>query len=516
MISAYSAETIRQLEAPYLQDPAYDGWLMARAASGLAGLALSYLRDQPTVGQVLLLVGGGNNGADTLYAGAQLAQAGYRVQAYLFKKEALPAALLAFQEAGGSILPRAELVQALESSTLLLDGLLGIGASGKPSPEMLELFSLVRQSRRRPHIIACDTPSGLSASNSGADGSVLVADQTATFIALKDFMLGPGEHFCGQIHLYDLGLSPDLEGYEPEIQRWEERELVEALIRPHPFDHKYSRGICGLVAGSARYPGAAHLAGAAALATGCGMVSFFGPEALGYGLVLQHPEIVMSQEATAGQKVDAWVLGPGASGEDREGDILGALHTLAPAVIDAAALEVAARWVGDSPLTPAQILTPHAGELLRVLNWLYLLKGRDWAEASNLGEPSRSALEENPVPWLKLAARLTGATVLLKGGTTLIAQPDGRLYSVRGQSPWLATAGSGDTLSGILGSLLAQYSARQGQAEVNPGDYARLAALATYLHNQAALAVHGGALGPVPPTLLAGHLASAISRLLAS
>lgn len=298
---------------------------------------------------------------------------------------------------------------------------------------------------------------------------------------------------------------------------WTGEELATFLPQPTANDHKYTRGICGVLAGSQRYPGAALLAVQAALATGCGMVLYSGPETIASYLMLKAPEAVIGQKSSEEEKVTAWVIGPGAVGEERTQDIRGAFASGHPAIIDAAALEPAAQWVIDQgKFTPAQILTPHRGELIRLLTWLYALAPEEWVQETDRGEPRPEELEKDPGAWTRLAAQLTGATVMLKGSTAYIASPNGSIYSYRAKTSWLATAGSGDTLSGILGSLLAQHTARWEQAGHRPGeeDYARLTALGVHLHNLAALEAHGGKTGPVPPSLVSQHIARAISRLI--
>ena len=134
----------------------------------------------------------------------------------------------------------------------------------------------------------------------------------------------------------------------------------------------------------------------------------------------------------------------------------------------------------------------------------------------NTPAPSRDDITRQPLRWVKTAAALTGATVMLKGGYSLIASPADTVYSVRGATAWLATAGSGDTLTGILGALLAQKVAAAAQRGTPLEDdvYARVAALAVYLHGRAALASLCGRRGPVPPTRVAQSLPQAIAELL--
>ncbi|MEX3610250.1 ADP/ATP-dependent (S)-NAD(P)H-hydrate dehydratase [Rothia sp. LK2588] len=311
-----------------------------------------------------------------------------------------------------------------------------------------------------------------------------------------------------------------------EPTEFTETRLRVALCPPQAADHKYTRGVLGVVCGSTTYPGAAMLATRAAIETGCGMVRSVGPEELSFYVRLHAPEAVCSDEPLEHLHVQAWAAGSGAVGENREAHLAHVVAAREPAVLDAAALDIAARSVGlNGPLGAHKILTPHAGELQTVLQWLHaLLPDRFASSAERWGveegaqdSPTRQLIEENPTAWAGVAAELTGATVLLKGGTTVVASAEGELLSVAGRTGWLATAGSGDTLTGIMGSLLAQRAARAEAEEerLSPRDVAEIAAAAAELHQRAALAVHGGCpTGPVPGTAVARHIAPTIAKLL--
>ena len=311
-----------------------------------------------------------------------------------------------------------------------------------------------------------------------------------------------------------------------EPTEFSESRLRAALCPPQADDHKYTRGVLGVVCGSTTYPGAAMLATRAAIDTGCGMVRSVGPDELSFYVRLHAPEAVCSDEPLERLHVQAWAAGSGAVGEEREAHLAHVVAAEEPAVLDAAALEIAARSVGlNGPLGAHKILTPHAGELHTVLQWLHALLPEQFASATErwgvaldvAAHPTRRQIEENPDAWAGVTAELSGATVLLKGGTTVVASAAGELLSITGRTGWLATAGSGDTLTGIMGSLLAQRVARAEKEEdpLTPRDYAEIAAVAAELHQRAALAVHGGAsTGPVPGTAVARHIAPTIAELL--
>lgn len=237
---------------------------------------------------------------------------------------------------------------------------------------------------------------------------------------------------------------------------------------PEDSDDKYARGVLGVVAGSDRYPGAAVLAVEAALRAGLGMVRYLGPRRAADLVLARRPEAV-----TAAGRVQAWLIGSGLddSGETdplAEDRVSVALEAGAPLVLDAGALPLAR---DPRARSVPRVLTPHAGELAR-------LTGAERATVAV--DPERAARD---------AAVTLDAVVLLKGATTRIATPDGRMLVVAEATPWLATAGAGDALAGILGALVATHARDLALSEIARGaDHDRLAELAA-----AAAVVHGRA-----------------------
>ena len=264
-----------------------------------------------------------------------------------------------------------------------------------------------------------------------------------------------------------------------------------ALIRvPTADDDKYSRGVIGFVTGSTQYPGAAVLGVEAALRTGVGMARYLGP-ARPTELVLQRrPEVV-----TAPGRVQAWVVGSGIAsvsdpGDDETGQRVGAaLESGHPMVMDAGAIEhdaIARATASGAPV----VITPHAGELARLLD-------RD--RATVLADPLGSARE---------AAERHGVVVLLKGSATRAVSPTGHVIEARSAPAWLATAGAGDALAGLLGALLAAH-AEALAVDADRTLLTRLAAAAAVIHGLAAERASAG--GPL--TVL--DLCSAISPVIA-
>ncbi|WHS50988.1 NAD(P)H-hydrate dehydratase [Rothia sp. SD9660Na] len=295
-------------------------------------------------------------------------------------------------------------------------------------------------------------------------------------------------------------------------------DVQQYITSPTSSSHKYTRGVLGLLTGSDTYPGAALMSARAAVNTGVGMVRFAGTSSLNFQVQLTVPEAVCSVGEVEKLHVDAWALGSGIAGEPREAEALAVLAGGQPAVIDAGAISLAARLVADGlELTAHHILTPHTGELVDALTWIFALAPSTlYAVDPELTEPpSREQVEADPYRFTRLLAQATGATVLLKGGTSILAAPTGELFESTGENHWLATAGSGDTLTGILGSLLARYQAEESKPGALSTDYARLAGAAVRVHQLAAGLVHGaGRSGPTPPTLVAQKIPEAVAIFL--
>lgn len=262
-------------------------------------------------------------------------------------------------------------------------------------------------------------------------------------------------------------------------ERWTREQAAAWLRRPEPRDHKYTRGLLGVRTGSARYPGAAVLGVSAAWRTGVGMVRYAPAhdEAPPYGLPSPAAAVLAARpEAVFGEgRCDAWMIGSGTDPAHRapaeEAALLELLRGDRPVVVDAGALDLVPRLEhGGAPL----ILTPHAGEFDRL-----------W-ESSGL-EPLPDGSAGASVPRrAELALRLAGAlrsTVLFKGSTSVCATPGGRTIAHGPATPWLASAGTGDVLAGIIGSLVAGHATA---VRADPELLGELGATAALLHDAAA------------------------------
>jgi hydroxyethylthiazole kinase-like uncharacterized protein yjeF len=495
MISAYTGTQIREAEKPFLDDSLGSGAgavLMQRAAYGLANAVIGALRGRGLRlygASVAVLAGKGNNGGDGLFAAALLARRGMRTTAVLTAGAAHDAGLAAFRKAGGHAViltadNTAELAAMAGGADVVIDAVLGTGAQGGlrgPAAGLVEALERARPARSAL-VVACDIPSGVDADTGEAHAPVLTADLTVTFGAAKAGLLAdPGADFTGSVEVVPIGIEQELPW--PALQRLEAADLSALLPRPARRAHKYSRGVLGVVAGTAAYPGAAVLACKGALAAGVGMVRYLGPPDVADLVRQACPEVVCSTGTVAETHVQAWLVGSGLDDSDelQLQRCRDAADSGLPTVADAGALPAL-----PEVLAPQVILTPHAGELAALLQRL----GVDLA---------RSEVESATLAAVRRAAGLTEATVLLKGATTLVASPFQDFYSQAEGTPWIATAGSGDVLAGITGALLAQLGSDVGQfgeRGIDPDErWAAIAAMAASLHGRAGVRASAG--GPV-------------------
>jgi len=496
MRNAHHVAAVRAAESA-LMATVPEGALMQRAAAGLASVCVRLL---PAVygSRVVVLAGSGDNGGDALYAGARLADRGAVVTAVAAAARVHEAGAAALCGSGGRVIEAADpggrtaadpdgrtaadpdgrtaADRAIAAADLVIDGLLGIGGHGglrEPAA------SLAASAERAPcPVVAVDLPSGIDADTGEVAGAAVTADVTVTFGTLKPgLLIDPGASHAGVVEFVDIGLGPYLG--RPEVAAAQAADIADWLPRPTAESDKYRRGVLGIVAGSDRFTGAATLAVGGAIRGGAGMVRLVSSE-IPVGLVRQRwPEAVLTTAHAGKQsgaaieqagRVQAWTAGPGMGTGDASLSLLSAvLATDLPVLVDADGITLLAAHRDLLPRSAPTLLTPHAGELSRLL-------GAD-----------RADIEARRLHFVTQAAAELGCTVLLKGSTTVIASPDpGQevLVNPTGTS-WLATAGSGDVLSGLAGSLLAQGL-----------DPARAAAAAAYLHGIAArLAADGAPIG---------------------
>ncbi|MET9621003.1 NAD(P)H-hydrate dehydratase [Streptomyces sp. NPDC006464] len=430
MRTAYRVETVRAAEAE-LMARLPEGALMQRAAAGLAAACFSLLgRGRVYGARVVLLVGGGDNGGDALYAGARLARRGAGVTAVLLGARAHEGGLAALRAAGGRVAD--DPFEPLATADLVLDGITGIGGRGGLRPDAVPVARAARGSDAV--VVAVDLPSGVDADTGEVAGEALRADATVTFGTYKPgLLIDPARAYAGAVRLVDIGLGDVLPSV-PELQALQHEDVARMLPVPGAESDKYRRGVVGVVAGSARYPGAAVLAVAGALRGGAGAVRYVGPAA--EAVIARFPEtLVHAGPPSKAGRVQAWVVGPGLGDGPGVEDVLA---SDVPVLVDADGLRDLPAQAVRARTAPT-LLTPHAGEAAALLG------------------VSRESVESGRLAAVRELAERFGATVLLKGSTTLVAPADGTSpvrVNPTGTS-WLATAGSGDVLSGLAGSLLA-------------------------------------------------------------
>lgn len=275
-------------------------------------------------------------------------------------------------------------------------------------------------------------------------------------------------------------------------KKWTARDVKKSIAVPTDLDNKYSRGILGIITGSAQYPGAAVLSTAAASATGVGMIRFHSSSGLAHLVLHSCPEVVVQPGP-----VSAWLLGSGISDQKykmlttwlRHRWFVLVKRQSMPTVLDAGALYLAGK------LPQPTLITPHAGELAKLLN----LRGV---------QVSAEAIEGDPRKWVQVASDTLKVTVLLKGPITFVADSD-QLIELPKATSWLATAGTGDVLAGIVAALVAT-----NEVEIlnNESTLAHVAASAAFIHNTAALNASDG--GPITATKILSFIPQTIKKFI--
>lgn len=438
---------------------------MRRAAFALSVTAaemLSEHRGRVVGGTVTLLVGAGNNGGDALYAGAFLRRRGVAVTAVLLAADrAHPDGLAALRRAGGEVATSDDpaAADAVGAADLVVDGIVGLSASGGLRPAAADLVAQVSAP-----VLAVDLPSGVNPDTGAVLGDAVTATATVTFGAYKPLhVLAPAAARCGDVRLVDIGLRPELG--EPDLRLLDPVDVAAVWPVPGHADDKYTQGVAGVAAGSGTYPGAAVLATGGAVLSAAGMVRYAGPAA--DEVRGRWPEVIATGSLADAGRVQSWVVGPGiGTGTDGMETLKAVLTSGVAVCADADAITLLAQHPElldardpDAPL----VLTPHDREFARL--------------AGDIGQDRVAAARD--------AARRTGAVVLLKGNSTVIAAPDGQTLVNHSGRSWPATAGSGDVLSGMIGALLAK--------RLPP---LLVAGCAAFVHDRAATAAARGAAVP--------------------
>jgi NAD(P)H-hydrate epimerase len=507
--------------------------LMERAGRAAADVALDLLRSDS--GRVEIVCGKGNNGGDGLVVARCLAEHGAPVRVWLtHPPDALsPAARAQHQKiAGGGVTidvlpanltdpgplddprrrpggsgprrtaiassllgaPRAtspsdsaDWCEALGSAALCIDAVLGTGVREALQPRLAAVVDTLAHRSRRT--LALDLPSGIDADTGAICGAAVWADVTVTFGLPKlGLALHPGRERAGRIEVAEIGFPDAIVEANAPQRFWVEREQARALVpRLEPTAHKYGRGTVLVVAGSREFPGAAALTAQAVLRAGAGLVHLVVPASLRAAMQAKLTEVIVHGAAETADgamarttepwlkqildRCDAWAVGPGiGTAPPTQAWVRDLLRQIElPAVVDADAIPL---------LPPAhhygpRVVTPHAGELWR---WTGV-------PVATTGERLATAVR---------TAKERGLVVLAKGAPTFVATPDDRLFVNASGHAGLATAGSGDVLTGVIAALLAQ-----GLAPADAG------VLGAWLHGRAAERVSEPS---SPRSLIAGDL----------
>ena len=464
--------------------------MMENAGQGLADVILDIFEGDVEL-EAVGLVGPGNNGGDTLVALAALAAEGWKTRAYLVKRKK-DDLVKRFTEAGGEILSGEtafeKLAEAIESTDVLLDGILGTGAKLPLKKDVAELLAEVNDVLdgldEFPLVVAVDCPSGVDCDTGEVADETIAADLTVTMAAVKQGLLKlPAFEYVGDLEVVDIGLSEDLPSLKELSVEVAEPDSVAALLPERPIDsHKGTFGTALIAAGSVNYTGAVILAGEAAYRAGAGLVTLAVPGPVHGALAGRFPEatwVLLPHEmgvisangaeilAKNFERASALLIGPGFGMENTTREFIenilegkysakktalriGFVHQeteqkeennakLPPVVIDADGLKLLAQvkdWQKKIP-APA-ILTPHPGEM------------------SVLTELSKDEIQEDRLGIASKYAREWGHVVVLKGAFTVIASPDGRSTVIPVASPALARAGTGDVLAGLIVGFRAQ------------------------------------------------------------
>jgi hydroxyethylthiazole kinase-like uncharacterized protein yjeF len=409
--------------------------LMERAGAAAAEAIIARFPQQP----VRILAGPGNNGGDGYVVARRLSEAGWPVTVEALGAPKTPDASAMREAWSGDVAP---LSPTAGPARLAVDALFGAGLDRALSPELGRLAHALERSHTT--VVALDTPSGLAGDTGQPIGLVSFrADLTVTFHAKKPaHVLQPGRSLCGEVVIADIGLGRTKSSlFENGADLW-----LAKFPWPAVTAYKHTRGRLGVVSGEAWSTGAARLAARAGLRVGAGLVTLLSPpESLTVNaahleaIMLEPFETDLELEAI-GSRLEAAVIGPAAGvSEATLANVLALARTGAALVIDADGLTVFREEPDElfSVLDRDDVLTPHQGEFERVF-------------------PGLLKTSPERISATRAAAASAQAIVLLKGPDTVIAAPDGRAAVNTNGSPWLATAGSGDVLAGLIGGLMAQ------------------------------------------------------------
>jgi hydroxyethylthiazole kinase-like uncharacterized protein yjeF len=424
--------------------------LMMSAGQAVAEAAMELVEE----GSILVVAGRGNNGGDGFVAAAELAARGREVSVILLcERDSLQGdAASAARGWKHPVLPFNP--QAIGKPALIIDALFGAGLNRPVKGDPYEMIEAINANGAP--VLSVDLPSGINGTSGVVMGVAIRATETVTFFRKKPaHLLLPGRIHCGVVRVADIGIdAPVLDEIAPRTFENLPQLWHGAFPVPRIDGHKYARGHAIVMSGDLATTGAARMSARAALRAGAGLVTVASPRdalavnasALTAVMVQATDTVVEFAELLHDKRLNACVIGPGAGVGERTCDfVLTALSAKRHLVLDADALTSFAgapdrlfEAIKSEP-DPQLVLTPHEGEFPRL-----------FSDISNK-HPLRSKLER-----VRAAAERSSAVVLLKGPDTVVASPDGRAAIAANAPPWLATAGAGDVLAGMIAGMLAQ------------------------------------------------------------
>ena len=427
--------------------------LMEHAGAGLTELVCELAPRGP----IAVVCGKGNNGGDGFVVARLLRQRGYEVDVILLgSTDELQGDAAANCERLPGAPPRQFEAGALDGSSAIVDAILGTGFSGAPREPAAGAISAINEAGARgAAVVACDVPSGVDSSSGEVAGEAVRARATGTFHAAKPGLwIAPGKAHAGEVRVIEIGIPPGAPG-DPQIGLIEDRVTAE-IPRRGSESTKFAAGSVLVCGGSLGLTGAPSMASESAMRGGAGYVTAMIPASLnlifearllevmtvpladdGGALVPRAAETVLGRTGRA----DALVLGPGLGRDDATVEFTRTVAAKAPLplLLDADGLNAHAGRLSSLASRPAAtVMTPHAGELARLL------------------QSDSAAVGARRLDSVRRAAAEAHAVVLLKGDDTLVADPSGRVGVNRGGAPALATAGTGDVLSGLIGAYLSK------------------------------------------------------------
>lgn len=481
-VKVITADEMREIDRISIEEYGIPGIvLMERAGLAVALKVKEFYPDK----KILVLCGGGNNGGDGLVAARNLHNRGFKVSVLIFaKKNSLsPDCNAQYQIAKKIGIPvefRKDLNERDVHGAVLIDAVFGTGLSRPVKGSLAGVFAFINDSD--VPVVAVDIPSGISSDTGEILGEAIMADYTVTFgLAKRGHLLYPGAEYTGRLFVEDIGFPAKILASEKINVDMIDREMVSGLIPLRPkYSHKGDYGHVLIVAGSRGKTGAALMAAKACLRSGSGLVTLAVPESLMnifQGRVTEEMTLplpddgsgVLSSKAIdvilnfAAQKIDVIAIGPGIGVSNDTEKIMNELiqKSTIPMVIDADAINsiapphpplgkggqrggISKGAIGllrkaKSPI----VITPHPGEMARLLS-------------QESEKEIKIKIEKDRIDTAMSFSKETGTYLVLKGVPTIVTEPEGRAFINTTGNPGMATAGSGDVLTGMIASLLGQ------------------------------------------------------------